>query len=206
MIDPTLSAIVGVIVGGAISFTATYIINERRYKQESIVGGIEFYRSMLKDILPFLKNVAQLEEALTSVKTAKEKEIRGEKGFPTFHVDLDKGPRYLENSELHTLIDKQLLDELVALARSPWMAIAPGDLSISAMVLTGMVADLTKDYWNAPPNKIIKLVDEMWKVVQDLHISVLKMLGLLPAYRAIHETKPGFTSEKLRELMEKRVR
>jgi len=205
MIDPTLSAIIGVIVGGVISFTTAYIINERRYKQESTVEGTKFYRSMLKDILPFRKNVAQLEEALVSIKTAQEKEMRGEKGFPTLHIDLDKGPIYLENSELHTLIDKQLLDELVTLTRSPWMAIVPGDLSISAMMLTRMVVDLTKNYWDAPPNKIIKLVDEMGKVVQDLHISVLKMLGLLPAYRAIQEAKPGFTSEKLREFIEKGV-
>jgi len=206
MIDPTLSAIIGVAVGGAISFTTTYIMNERRYKHERIAEGIEFYRSMLKEILPLLKNVAQLREALTSLKTAKEKEIHGEKGFPTLYVDLDKGPRYLGNSALHTLIDKQLLGKLVTLTRSPWMTIAPGNVSISALMLTGIVADLTENYWNAPPIKIINLVDEIWKVLEDLDISVLKMLGLLPAYRAIHKTKPGFASEKLRKLMERKFK
>jgi len=204
MIDPTLSAVIGGVVGGAISFTAAYIINERRYKQEEIAKGIEFYRGMLREILPFLKNIAQLKEALTTLRTTKEKELEGTWTGPDLYIDLDKGPRYLSSSELRTLIGKQLLRRLTVLTRSPWMTIAPGNISISAMLLTGLVDELTVYYWDELPHEILAFVDEIWKVLEDLDVSVLKMLGLLPAYRAIHEAKPGFASEKLRKIMERK--
>jgi hypothetical protein len=63
MIDPTFSVIVGVIVGGIITFLTTYVVNERRYKHEMVSEGITFYRSMLKEILPLLGKFEQLRGA-----------------------------------------------------------------------------------------------------------------------------------------------
>ena len=208
MIDPILSVIiafVGVIVGGIITFVTTYVLNERRYKYERISGGIAFYRSMLKEVLPLLKKVAQIREALISLKTANEKVIQGEKGFPILYIDSDKGPRHLKNLELRTVIAEQLVPESRTFAASPWMAIMPANVSVPFLMLLGMVSDLTTDHWNDPPTKILKLVDEAQQVLEDLDISMYKMLGLLPAYRAIHATKPGFTSNELRKFMEKRL-
>jgi len=45
---------------------------------------------------------------------------------------------------------------------------------------------------------------EAQQVLLDFDVSLLKMLGLLDAYRAIHTTKPEYASDKLRELLGKR--